>query len=136
MRYDRDCMVPWNIIRQCRWHWMVFAPTTHAQWCARWRGRPDLVIVDSSTSFALEVGLNPKRFNRIDRFQRVLEKVHRLPDPEWGQLAVEHGYFDQSHLIRDFLEFSGFSPADYLRRLKDLRDKGLHVKFNHLPVGK
>jgi AraC-like DNA-binding protein len=86
--------------------------------------------------FRSEVGLNPKLFHRVQRFQRVLIKVHRLPEPEWEQLALENGYFDQSHLIRDFLAFSGFSPADYLRRLKELRKKGLHVKFNHLPVSK
>lgn len=86
--------------------------------------------------FRSEVGLHPKLFHRVLRFQRALIKVHRLPEPEWSQLALEDGYFDQSHLIRDFLEFSGFSPADYLRRLKELRNKGLHVKFNHLPVSK
>jgi AraC-like DNA-binding protein len=100
---------------------------------AREAGLSDRRFIDV---FRTEVGLNPKLFNRIERFQRVLEKVDRLAEPEWEQVALEHGYFDQSHLIRDFLEFSGFSPADYLRRLKDLRDKGLHVKFNHLPVGK
>jgi AraC-like DNA-binding protein len=100
---------------------------------ARETGLSDRRFIDV---FRSEVGLNPKLFHRIVRFQRVIEKVHRLPEPEWEQLALGHGYFDQSHLIRDFLEFSGFSPADYLRRLKDLRDKGLHVKFNHLPVGK
>jgi AraC-like DNA-binding protein len=88
------------------------------------------------TVFRSEVGLNPKLFNRIERFQKLLTKIDRLANPEWDQLALDHGYFDQSHLIRDFLEFSGFSPADYLRRLKTLRDKGLHIKFNHLPVGK
>jgi AraC-like DNA-binding protein len=81
------------------------------------------------------VGLNPKLFNRIARFQGVLEKVDPLPEPAWEQVALEYGYFDQSHLIRDFVEFSGSSPADYFRWLKDLRDKGVHVKFNHLPVG-
>ena len=86
--------------------------------------------------FRSEVGLNPKLFSRIEGFQRVLGKAHRSLDPEWDQLALEHGYFDQSHLIRDFREFSGFSPADYLRRLKDLHDKGLHVKVNHLPVSR
>lgn len=86
--------------------------------------------------FRAEVGLNPKLFNRIERFQTVLANVDRLAEPEWDQLALQHRYFDQSHLIRDFLAFSGFSPADYLRRLQGLRDKGLHVKFNHLPVGK
>jgi AraC-like DNA-binding protein len=100
---------------------------------AREAGLSDRRFIDV---FRSEVGLNPKLFTRIERFQRVLEEVHHLPEHEWEQLALEHGYFDQSHLIRDFLEFSGFSPADYLRRLKDLRDKGLHVKFNHLPVGK
>jgi AraC-like DNA-binding protein len=85
--------------------------------------------------FRYEVGLNPKLFNRIARFYGVLAKLHRSSDPDWDQLALEHGYFDQSHLIHDFLEFSGISPAGYLRRLKSLHEKGLHVKLNHLPVG-
>jgi AraC-like DNA-binding protein len=84
--------------------------------------------------FNLEVGLKPKRFNRIQRFQRVLTQVHRTPAPDWGQLALDHGYFDQSHLIRDFIAFSGSSPAEYMGRLHDLRQKGLRVKFNHLPL--
>ncbi len=86
--------------------------------------------------FRSEVGLNPKLFNRVQRFQRVLIQAYCLTEPEWEQLAIQNGYFDQSHLIRDFLAFSGFSPADYLRRLNELRKKGLHVKFNHLPVSK
>lgn len=100
---------------------------------AREAGVSDRRFIDV---FRSEVGLNPKLFHRVQRFQHVLIKVHRLPEPEWKQLALEHGYFDQSHLIRDFLAFSGFGPADYLRRLKELRRKGLHVKFNHLPVSK
>ena len=84
--------------------------------------------------FRTEVGLNPKLFHRIQRFQRVLIKARHLPEPEWEQLALENGYFDQSHLIRDFLAFSGFSPLDYLRRLNELRDKCLHVRFNHMPL--
>lgn len=84
--------------------------------------------------FRFEVGLKPKLFHRVQRFQRVLARVHQTPVPDWVQLALDHGYFDQSHLIRDFLAFSGFSPADYLRRLHDLREKGLQVKFNHVPV--
>ena len=100
---------------------------------AREAGLSDRRFIDV---FRSEVGLNPKLFNRIERFQRVLAKVDRVPTPAWEQLALQYGYFDQSHLIRDFLEFSGFSPADYLRRLKGLRSNGLHIKFNHLPLGK
>jgi AraC-like DNA-binding protein len=84
--------------------------------------------------FNEQVGLKPKVFHRIQRFQRALARVHQNLAPNWGRLALDYGYFDQSHLIRDFLAFTGFSPADYLGRLRDLRDKRLHVKFNHLPV--
>ncbi|HYM74427.1 MAG TPA: helix-turn-helix domain-containing protein [Candidatus Dormibacteraeota bacterium] len=86
--------------------------------------------------FNFEVGIKPKLFARIQRFQRVLRTVHRSPALEWGQVALEYGYYDQSHLIRDFLAFSGFSPADYLRRLHDLRSEGKHFKFNHLPLAR
>ena len=84
--------------------------------------------------FRFEVGVKPKLFNRICRFQRVLALVHQTTAPNWPQLALNHGYFDQSHLIRDFVAFSGFSPADYVRRLDDLRKCGLQAKFNHLPL--
>jgi len=86
--------------------------------------------------FRSEVGLNPKLFHRVQRFQRVMIQVQRLPEPEWEQLALEYGYFDQSHLIRDFIAFSGLSPGDYLRRLGALHERGMTVKSDHLPVSK
>ncbi|MGH9966438.1 MAG: DUF6597 domain-containing transcriptional factor [Pyrinomonadaceae bacterium] len=51
-----------------------------------------------------------------------------------GELAMDCGYFDQSHMIRDFLAFSGFSPADFLRHKNDLTQQGVHIKHNHLPL--
>lgn len=48
---------------------------------------------------------------------------------DWARIAVDCGYFDQSHLIRDFLEFSGLTPADYLRRQSG------QVLPNHVPQG-
>ena len=85
--------------------------------------------------FNFQVGVKPKLFVRIERFQRLLQKVHILPVVDWAQLALEQGYFDQSHLIRDFVAFSGLSPADYLRRLHDLRNHGTDpIKVNHLPL--
>jgi AraC-like DNA-binding protein len=84
--------------------------------------------------FKFEVGLNPRLLHRVRRFQRVLGRVHWQGTPDWAQLALKHLYFDQSHLIRDFLAFSGFSPADYARHCDDLRRRCLHAKFNHLPL--
>jgi AraC-like DNA-binding protein len=100
---------------------------------ARHAGLSDRRFIDV---FRFEAGLKPKLFNRVRRFQRVLALAHRIPAPNWAEIAVDQGYFDQSHLIRDFLAFSGFSPANYLRRLHELRQQGLHVKFNHLPLAR
>ena len=68
--------------------------------------------------FRFQVGVKPKLFARIQRFQRVLSIMHCRPTLEWGQLALEQGYFDQSYLIRDFVAFSGLrqSPASGSRR--------------------
>jgi methylphosphotriester-DNA--protein-cysteine methyltransferase len=64
--------------------------------------------------FKTEVGITPKLFSRIQRFQLTRAVVQQNPTPNWAGLAVDLGYFDQSHLIREFLEFSGLSPTDYL----------------------
>ena len=64
--------------------------------------------------FKAEVGLTPKLFSRIQRFQQTRTLIRQNPSPNWAALAVDLGYFDQSHLIREFLEFSGLSPTDYL----------------------
>jgi len=65
--------------------------------------------------FKAEVGITPKLFSRIQRFQQTRTFIHHNPSINWAGLAVDLGYFDQSHLIREFLEFSGLSPTDYIR---------------------
>lgn len=80
--------------------------------------------------FAAEVGLTPKRYGRVRRFQRALALVRGVPAPDWSRLAAECGYFDQSHLIHDFRAFAGLTPEEYLRRRIE------HVVHNHvLPAG-
>jgi AraC-like DNA-binding protein len=70
--------------------------------------------------FKAEVGMTPKLFSRIQRFQQTRNFIQHNPSINWADLAVDRGYFDQSHLIREFLEFSGFSPTDYINRHKPL----------------
>ena len=67
-------------------------------------------------TFKMEVGLTPKLFSRIQRFQRTRRVIQKDHSPDWAELALNLGYFDQSHLIREFLEFSGVSPTEYLHR--------------------
>ena len=70
--------------------------------------------------FSAEVGITPKLFSRIQRFQQSRSYIQNGPAPNWAALPLDLGYFDQSHLIREFHEFSGLSPNDYLNRYKRL----------------
>jgi len=62
--------------------------------------------------FTQVLGVGPKRFARIRRFQRTLRAVRKSGDIPLGQLAAELGYSDQAHMTRDFREFSGATPGD------------------------
>ncbi len=69
--------------------------------------------------FRARVGLAPKEFARIARFQRVLACL-RGGRPDWAQVALDCGYYDQPHLCRDFKHFSGLSPVAFLRAPQQL----------------
>jgi AraC-like DNA-binding protein len=69
--------------------------------------------------FAREVGLSPKLFCRVRRFRQTLETVRHTAEPNWAQVSMDCGYYDQSHLIRDFQFFSNLSPAEYVRQRSD-----------------
>jgi AraC-like DNA-binding protein len=64
-------------------------------------------------SFREHIGLPPKKFARIVRFQNVVRTIEGATDTTMLDTALSYGYFDQSHMIRDFREFSGKSPLEY-----------------------
>ncbi|MEX0783353.1 MAG: helix-turn-helix domain-containing protein [Dehalococcoidia bacterium] len=72
--------------------------------------------------FRDHIGMPPKLAARILRFQHARELLNSADDSNWSDIAFDAGYYDQSHLIRDFVEFSGSSPTDYVARL--LPDSG------------
>jgi AraC-like DNA-binding protein len=65
--------------------------------------------------FREAVGLAPKLYSRVLRFQKVLERLEAEPRVTWVDLAYGAGYSDQPHFIREFREFAGRSPGE-LRR--------------------
>lgn len=62
------------------------------------------------------VGLTPKRFSRLQRFQAVVHGAAPGAERTWAALAADCGYSDQAHLAHDFRTFSGLTPSEYVRR--------------------
>ncbi|MER6789460.1 helix-turn-helix domain-containing protein [Streptomyces sp. NPDC000658] len=67
-----------------------------------------------AAQFKAHVGVTPKRVARIYRFARLIVSVDALRPVDWSRLAHTAGYFDQAHLGREFKDFTGFTPTDYL----------------------
>jgi AraC-like DNA-binding protein len=76
--------------------------------------------------FSRQVGLSPKAFCRVRRFQRVLQFVQRSRHVDWVEVALDCGYYDQPHFIHDFRAFSGLTPAQYVARATE--------HLNHVPM--
>jgi AraC-like DNA-binding protein len=65
--------------------------------------------------FRRRVGVTPKLFCRIRRFQEVLSQINRCRSIEWAEVALSCGYYDQAHFVNDFQAFAGLNPTAYLR---------------------
>jgi len=76
--------------------------------------------------FKSAVGVAPKRYCRILRFQRALERAERGRPVDWTRIAVDCGYFDQAHFIHDFRSFAGITPTGYEAGRTQFRN---HVNF-------
>jgi AraC-like DNA-binding protein len=84
--------------------------------------------------FRAAVGLTPKQYQRVGRFQKVLRlledgAVHlgeRQRSVHWSELAISCGFYDQAHLTREFHLCAGMTPGAYLRQRGEQR--------NHVPV--
>ncbi len=60
------------------------------------------------------VGVSPKLFCRLARFNAMLGHVVTQASLNWATLAAEHGYYDQAHLIAEFREFAGLRPTEFV----------------------
>jgi AraC-like DNA-binding protein len=76
--------------------------------------------------FRQHVGVSPKQYLRIMRFQKAVCAIEEDAVIQWNRVALESGYFDQAHFIHDFKQFSGFTPSEYLKRKSSL--------LNYIPV--
>jgi AraC-like DNA-binding protein len=63
--------------------------------------------------FHAQVGLSPKAVASILRFAHAVERIRRVDEESWADLAIACGYYDQAHFNRDFRRFSGRTPHQF-----------------------
>ncbi len=66
--------------------------------------------------FSNHVGLNPKKFISIIRFQNVLQMKRKFNELNMYQLAFDNGYYDQAHFNHDFKSLTGLTPRTFFNR--------------------
>jgi AraC-like DNA-binding protein len=84
--------------------------------------------------FLDEIGMSPKLFARIARYQSALDSKLASPSRSWLEIAHKFGYHDQMHMIKDFQSLSGCSPGGILKKLGDMRPAPLDVSFEPLQM--
>jgi AraC-like DNA-binding protein len=107
--------------------WRGFAPRHRAVLHAleSFTREPDNITVGKVTAevglsrrrlieiFTEQIGMTPKIFCRVLRFQRAINEIQRRRAVPWSDIATGCGYYDQAHFINDFREFCGITPGDY-----------------------
>jgi AraC-like DNA-binding protein len=69
-----------------------------------------------SQIFREQVGLTPKVWCRVQRFQKAVRQLHAGVEVAWAELALDCGYYDQSHFANEFRAFSGIDATTYSAR--------------------
>jgi AraC-like DNA-binding protein len=74
-------------------------------------------------AFKKQVGITPKHFSKIIRFQSAMNLIRERNVTSFSDMANKCGYSDQSHFIRDFKTFSGFTPTQFSRQYREMISK-------------
>lgn len=63
--------------------------------------------------FAQHMGISPKLYARVARFDRAIRLHNRQPGEDWLSIAIAAGYYDHQHMARDFRDFTGMAPTHF-----------------------
>jgi len=64
--------------------------------------------------FHNQIGINPKKFCQIVKFQTIIQQLNHGWYRNLTDLSLNMGYYDQSHLLKDFKKFTAMSPKKYI----------------------
>ena len=76
--------------------------------------------------FIEQVGISPKLYSKLLRFNEAMLKKSMHPEKSWTSIAHECNYYDQMHLIKDFKQFSGYTPTEFFKETKALNSDNIN----------
>ena len=87
-----------------------------------------LSIRQFTRKFEERIGINPKMFSRIIRFDRAFRMKNNQPHLDWLYIALATGYYDYQHLVKDFKAFTHLTPTAFYECEKKAPERsfGLH----------
>ena len=65
--------------------------------------------------FLERVGVSPKQYLQVIRFDKAFRMKNRYPDKDWLSIALHCGYYDYQHLVKDYKEFTGCTPTQFTK---------------------
>jgi AraC-like DNA-binding protein len=88
------------------------------------------------TQFKRMVGVPPKDLARFYRFAHVVYSLDPSKEVDWGLIVHKSRFYDLSHLNKDFVEFTGHNPTDYLRLRRRFHDENPNhaLEVGPLPI--
>lgn len=108
-RFDRSCRPEEPIDRVAVQMLDPFKNYTLEEWAAK----SCLSLRQFERNFVNRVGISPKLFIRIVRFEHAMKIKNKYPANSWSEIAMECGYTDSSHLLKEFKAFAEFPPSRF-----------------------
>lgn len=90
--------------------------TTQLLSVSQYAYKANMSIRNFERRFMEQVGVSPKFYIRLVRFNEVMRKKAMHPAKSWTSVAHECGYYDQMHMIKDFKQFADSNPSDFFHK--------------------
>lgn len=94
--------------------------TTQVLSVLQYASKANMSLRNFERRFTEQVGVPPKLFTKLVRFNEAMIAKLIAPEKNWTSIAYEYGYFDQMHFIKEFKQFTGFTPTQFSQHQRGL----------------
>ncbi len=125
-----------NIVEDFLLHLVRRRSTAYSRYCSQPIDRVSQSLLNNPSKFSLDgladqaclstkqfynqfvqrMGVSPKMYARIARFDQTVKRKNAHPQKDWLSIALDYGYHDYQHLVRDYKEFTRLTPTEFSQK--------------------